>query len=70
MSIMTELYGKLANVPYVRKKYSNFMATIDVGHTQQDMPLFLAQFEKVKKDNPAFFYKLHVNHDHRARCIF
>jgi hypothetical protein len=38
---MTELYGKLANVPYVRKKYSNFMATIDVGHTQQDMPLFL-----------------------------
>jgi hypothetical protein len=70
MSIMAELYGKLANVPYVTKDVSNFMATLDVPETQQDMSLLLAEFDKVKKDDPQFFSKIDVDHDHRVRRIF
>ncbi|KAM0842505.1 hypothetical protein ACQ4PT_058316 [Festuca glaucescens] len=43
MSIMAELYGKLANVPYERKDVSNYMATIDTAaQTNNDMSLLLA----------------------------
>ena len=55
MSIMAELYGSLANVPYVTKDVSNCMATMDAAHTHKDMQLLLAQFEQIKKDDPNFF---------------
>ncbi|KAK1631537.1 hypothetical protein QYE76_005852 [Lolium multiflorum] len=71
MSIMAELYGKLANVPYGRKDVSNYMATIDTAaQTNKDMSLLLAEFEKVKKDDPEFFHKLDLDHDDRVRRIF
>jgi hypothetical protein len=71
MSIMAELYGKLANVPYVRKDVSNYMATIDTAaQTNKDMSLLLAEFKKVKKDDLYFFHKLDLDRDDRVRRIF
>jgi hypothetical protein len=71
MSIMAELYGKLANVPYDTKDVSNYMATIDsAAQTNQDMSLLLAEMEKLKKDDPDFICKLDVDQDERVKCIF
>ncbi|KAM0907324.1 hypothetical protein ACQ4PT_016197 [Festuca glaucescens] len=66
MSIMAELYGKLANVPYERKDVSNYMATLDTAaQTNNDMTLLLAKFDKMKQDDPDFFYKIDLDHDDR-----
>ncbi|KAM0892575.1 hypothetical protein ACQ4PT_025663 [Festuca glaucescens] len=71
MSIMAELYGKLANVPYEQKDVSNYMASIDTAaQKNNDMSLLLAHFEKVKVDDPDFFKKIDVDHDDRVRRIF
>jgi hypothetical protein len=71
MSIMAELYGKLANVPYERKDVSNYMAKIDTAaQTNNDMTLLLAKFDKMKQDDPDFFYKIDLDHDDTVRRIF
>ncbi|KAK1667292.1 hypothetical protein QYE76_055451 [Lolium multiflorum] len=71
MSIMAELYGKLANVPYERKDVSNYMASIDTAaRKNNDMSLLLAHFEKVKEHDPEFFKKIDLDHDDRVRRIF
>ena len=66
MSIMAELYENLANVPYHSKDVSNFMSTLDEGHAYKDMSLLLVEFEKVKKDDPDFFYRLDLNHANKV----
>ena len=70
MSIMAELYGQLGNVPYVKKDVSNYMATIDEEHTNEDMKMLVEQFKQVQKDDPDFMYKIHKDHANSADQIF
>ncbi|KAK1573101.1 hypothetical protein QYE76_008312 [Lolium multiflorum] len=71
MTIMAELYGKLANVPYERKDVSNYMASIDTAaRKNNDMSKLLAHFEEVKVHDPEFFKKIDLDHDDRVRRIF
>jgi hypothetical protein len=71
MSIMAELYGKLANVPCDTKAVSNFMASLDnAAQTHTDMSQFLAHIDEVKKDDPEFILKLDLDHADRVQRIF
>ena len=69
MSIMSELYGSLPNVPYIKKDVTNYMATINVEHTTKDMKLLVEQFKLMQQDDPDFVYKIHKDHANKTYLL-
>ena len=70
MQIMAELYGELGFVPYIAKDVSNLTAGFDAANTESDMHRLVDYFEKIKEEDPDFYYKLHVDHANRVDHLF
>src|SRR3954470_142085 len=70
MQIMAELYGELGFIPYIAKDVSNLTAGFDNVHDESDMHRLIACFEDVKKEDPDFYYKIHVDHLNRVDHLY
>ncbi|KAM0854057.1 hypothetical protein ACQ4PT_050673 [Festuca glaucescens] len=70
MQIMSEIYGGTQNVPYIKKDISNYMANLGDEHVHTDMYLLMEKFAEIKKEDPDFYSKIHLDHDERVEMIF
>jgi hypothetical protein len=70
MQIMTELYGSKQNVPYSTKTISNYRAQHSEERKIKDIPELLKYFEKLKEDDPRFYYDYKLDDDNRVENIF
>ncbi|PNT68922.1 hypothetical protein BRADI_3g47021v3 [Brachypodium distachyon] len=70
MHFMSEIYGSRKNVPYNTKDVSNLKATFNELEHVGDMGQLLNHFDEMKKEDPAFFYKLNLDHHHRVEKCF
>jgi hypothetical protein len=69
MQIMAELYGGKKNVPYDQKVVTNYMATL-VKEPFKDIPKLLDHFEKLKEEDPRFYYKFNLDELSRVEMLF
>jgi hypothetical protein len=70
MEIMAEFYGSKKNVPYSTKTISNYKAQHSEEHKIKDIPELLKYFEKLKEDDPRFYYDYKLDDDNRVDNIF
>ncbi|XP_051221820.1 protein FAR1-RELATED SEQUENCE 5-like [Lolium perenne] len=70
MQIMAELYGSKQNVPYSTKTISNYRAQHSEERKIKDIPELLKYFEKLKEDDPRFYYDYKLDDDNRVENIF
>jgi hypothetical protein len=55
MQLMSKLYGKLNDVPYIDKDVSNLNATFKHDTNHHDMQDTLAFFDQIKTEDKEFF---------------
>ena len=70
MQLMASFYGSLNDVPYIEKDVANLRASFRSENNHHDMQDTLAYFEKMKAEDPDFFYKFTLDEDDRVENLF